>query len=77
MTVPTGLGASVLTLSRLRLGVGCVGPEPPAMNSVSVEPPAVSVEKPMPNCMSPLGDDPLVLTQPSVAVSTWNSSPEL
>ena len=47
------------------------------MYSVSVVPPATSVEKPMPNTSSEPGELQLVVVQASDDVSTLNSSPEL
>ncbi len=49
---------------------------PPATNSVSVVPPEVSVENPMPNCVSPFDDDQVVLVHARLLlISTRNSSP--
>src|SRR5262245_58244304 len=61
--VPIGVAASVDGSTIASVNDDCVWLCPPPMNRCSVEPPGVSVEKPMPNTLSPLGEAQLVFTQ--------------
>src|SRR5262249_26363603 len=69
-TVPTLVAFIVPVSTVASVDCGTVGPTPPATNSLSVVPPIVSVEKPMPICMRPSGRFQLVGVQLSVVTST-------